>query len=279
MKTLKILLLILILSISLNSCTFTLPVLPESDTTTEYNTSAATEASAPITTEEALPSEEETTAQAEESTSEKTTEEAESETISRETESDIIESTSKMPFSSVTEQAESEAEKTQPTAEINTTEATKHEEEHTTKRASLCTLTIECRTVLNNTSSLKDEKKKYIPSDGIILSLTECEILEGDTVFSVLKRACENNSCDTDCSYCKKSGIPIEYNYTPAFNNYYIEGIHHLYEKDCGYLSGWMYSVNGAFPTTGMSTYEVKEGDRICILYTCDMGEDIGNSF
>ncbi len=278
MKTVKILLLILILSISLNSCSFTLSGLPESDTT-EYNTSAATETSAPITTEEALPSEEDTTAQAEESTSEKTTEEAESETTSRETESDIIESTSKMPFSSATEQAESETEKSEPTTETNIPEATTYEEEHTTKRASLCTLTIECRTVLNNTSSLKDEKKKYIPSDGIILSLTECEILEGDTVFSVLKRACENNSCDTDCSYCKKSGIPIEYNYTPAFNNYYIEGIHHLYEKDCGYLSGWMYSVNGAFPTTGISTYEVKEGDRICILYTCDMGEDIGNSF
>lgn len=278
MKTAKFLLLIFILSISLNSCSFTLSGLPEGDTT-EYNTSAATEASAPITTEEALPSEEETTAQSEESTSEKTTEEAESETISRETESDIIESTSKMPFSSATEQAESETEKSEPTTETNIPEATAHEEEHTTKKASLCTLTIECRTVLNNTSSLKDEKKKYIPSDGIILSLTECEILEGDTVFSVLKRACENNSCDTDCSYCKKSGIPIEYNYTPAFNNYYIEGIHHLYEKDCGYLSGWMYSVNGAFPTTGISTYEVKEGDRICILYTCDMGEDIGNSF
>lgn len=277
MKTAKFLLLIFILSISLNSCSFTLSELPESDTTTEYNTSAVTEASAPITTEEALPSEEDTTAQAEESTSEKTTEEAESETVSRETENRAIESTGNKPSASATEQAE--AEKTQPTAESNTTEATTYEEEHTTKRASLCTLTIECRTVLNNTSSLKDEKKKYIPSDGIILSLTECEILEGDTVFSVLKRACENNSCETNCSYCQKSGIPIEYNYTPAFNNYYIEGIHHLYEKDCGYLSGWMYSVNGVFPTTGISTYEVKEGDRICILYTCDMGEDIGNSF
>ena len=37
-----------------------------------------------------------------------------------------------------------------------------------------------------------------------------------------------------------------------------------------------MYSVNGQFPNVGCSSYEVKSGDKIEWIYSCDLGRDIG---
>ena len=82
-----------------------------------------------------------------------------------------------------------------------------------------------------------------------------------------------------NCIYCQDRGIQLEYNYTPAFSNYYVEGIHQIYEKDCGTQSGWMYSVNGNFPDEGSSSYTVSSGDVIVFSFTCNMGEDIGNYY
>ena len=58
----------------------------------------------------------------------------------------------------------------------------------------------------------------------------------------------------------------------------YIEGINYLYEYDAGSLSGWMYKVNGLFPNYGCSKYEVKPGDAIVWMYTCDLGRDVGDN-
>lgn len=142
-----------------------------------------------------------------------------------------------------------------------------------------CTVVIKCTTVLRNFNSLKDEKKCFVPSSGVILSSGKVYFTEGDSAFDVLQKACQENTCDMNCIYCQDRGIQLEYNYTPAFSNYYVEGIHQIYEKDCGSLSGWMYSVNGSFPSVGMSQFPVSEGDIITIEFTCDMGEDIGNLY
>ena len=37
-----------------------------------------------------------------------------------------------------------------------------------------------------------------------------------------------------------------------------------------------MYSVNGEFPNYGCSAYALQDGDVICWVYTCDLGEDVG---
>lgn len=47
----------------------------------------------------------------------------------------------------------------------------------------------------------------------------------------------------------------------------YIRGINGLYEFDHGAKSGWMYSVNGAKPSTGAGSYHVKKGDKILWEY------------
>ncbi len=129
----------------------------------------------------------------------------------------------------------------------------------------VCTISIDCETVLNNKDKLNENALKLIPSTGMILPTTEYYIdNENTTVFDVLKKVCADN------------GIHLEFSYTPAYHSSYIEGIANLYERDCGSLSGWMYSVNGAYPNVGCSEVTVKNGDVIKWRYTCDLGWDVG---
>lgn len=137
----------------------------------------------------------------------------------------------------------------------------------TTAQVDTCTISIECSTIFSNLSSLEANKLSQLPADGIILKKTEVEIKDGDTVFSVLQRVCREN------------GIHLEYSSNNAFNSVYIEGIHNLYEFDCGELSGWMYRVNGWYPNYGCSNYSVRNGDIIEFRYTCDLGADVGGGF
>ena len=102
-----------------------------------------------------------------------------------------------------------------------------------------------------------------MPSDGVILSRKAISFEEGESVFDVLLRA------------TRTYGIHLEYEYTPGFGSHYIEGIHNLYEFDCGAGSGWMYYVNGVKPNYGVSKYTVKNGDVIEFKYTCDLGFDL----
>lgn len=126
-----------------------------------------------------------------------------------------------------------------------------------------CTIMIECTTILQNYSRLKESKKEFVPKDGIILKKIETEFTDGESVFDVLVRV------------CKQKGIQTESTYTPGYGSYYVRGIHQIYEKDCGTKSGWMYNVNGRYPNYGCSSYILKNGDNICWRYTCDGGDDI----
>ena len=120
-----------------------------------------------------------------------------------------------------------------------------------------CTIQIRCDSILKHMGDLKEGKNKYVPANGVILATSKVEFADGETVFDVLKRA---------CSY---TGIQLEYSYTPMYGSYYVEGINHLYEFDCGSQSGWMYKVNGWFPNYGCSSYKLKDGDAIVWSYTC----------
>jgi len=130
-----------------------------------------------------------------------------------------------------------------------------------------CTLSIRCDTVLNNMDRLNPEKRELIPEDGVLLREKNVGFDAGESVFDVLYRAVRDEK------------IHMEFSDSALYGSVYIEGIGNLYEFDCGELSGWMYSVNGEFPMYGMSQYEVKDGDVIEVVYTCDLGADVGNSF
>ena len=130
-----------------------------------------------------------------------------------------------------------------------------------------CTFSIECSTILNNLDMLDPEKLEMVPSGGVILSKTTVTFYEGESIFDVLQRL------------CKEKGIHMEASWTPIYNSAYVEGIHNLYEFDCGALSGWMYKVNGWYPNYGSSRYQLKDGDTVEWRFTCDLGNDIGGGY
>lgn len=132
------------------------------------------------------------------------------------------------------------------------------------KKTYTCTFSIECSTILNNLPDLDPDKRELVPSDGVILAPTTVTFYEGESVYDVLQRV------------CKENGIHMEASWTPVYNSAYVEGIHNLYEFDCGALSGWMYAVDGWYPNYGCSRYQLKDGEKVEWRYTCDLGRDVG---
>ncbi|MCH5299965.1 MAG: DUF4430 domain-containing protein [Ruminococcus sp.] len=132
-----------------------------------------------------------------------------------------------------------------------------------TKNTDVVNVKVDCITAL---SSLPDALKNgnYIPEDGIIID-TAVEYKDGDTPFTVLTKA------------AKKDKIQIDYN--GEGTSVYLRGISHLYEFDCGSLSGWMVCINGEFTNVGANSINVKPNDTVEWRYTCDLGNDIGNSY
>ena len=114
------------------------------------------------------------------------------------------------------------------------------------------TITIRCDTLAGKLDSA------YIPENGVILDIVQIPIQEGDTVYQILT--------ETAQAY----GIQVEHG-----SNYYISGIQYLYEMQYGDLSGWMYRVNGEFPSVGCGEYLLHDGDVIEWLYTCEIGNDL----
>lgn len=144
----------------------------------------------------------------------------------------------------------------------NGTSATLQEE---TGEGLICSIEIRCDTILDNLDQLVPQKGDYVPENGIILEQANVNFTEGETVFEVLQRT------------CKEMGLQLEYSWTPLYDSYYIEGINHIYEFDCGGQSGWMYKVNDEFPNYGCSSYKVESGDAIVWCYTCQgLGTDVG---
>lgn len=129
------------------------------------------------------------------------------------------------------------------------------------------TLFISCENAVKPGSGLDDGIRDELPSDGVLFYSDSFEINEGEAVFDVLSRACREND------------IPLEAARIAMSSDMYVEGIANLYEFDCGSLSGWMYSVNDDFPQLSISQVTVRSGDVIRILYSCDLGRDVGDNY
>ena len=131
-------------------------------------------------------------------------------------------------------------------------------------------LSVRCDTVFSNYDKLDESLKSgsYLPSDGIILDNTEYVLREGDTVYDILSRVLRYKKIQMEYRGGNKNSIGV----------LYIAGINYLYEYSCGPLSGWMFKVNGEFPSCGCAEYTLSDGDVIEFVYSCDLGHDIGNS-
>lgn len=101
-----------------------------------------------------------------------------------------------------------------------------------------------------------------ISSNEVPLRATATKLFAGETAFDVLRRVTEEN------------GIALSYRQTEY--GVYIDGIAGLYEFDRGALSGWMYRVNGHFPSYSAANYVLSANDSVEWLYTTDLGKDVG---
>lgn len=98
--------------------------------------------------------------------------------------------------------------------------------------------------------------------DGAVLLETVVIESEAVSVFELLK------------TYCEMSGVHLDYQ--GSSDMVYIKGIQQLYEFDYGPLSGWMYAVDGVFPTKSIGGYQIDNDVEVILYYTKDSGKDIG---
>ena len=131
-------------------------------------------------------------------------------------------------------------------------------------------ISIRCDSVFSHYDMLDPSLKKegVLPSDGIILPISEYVLRDGDTVFDILDRVTRHNRIQMEYQGAEKNG----------FGSVHVEGISYLYSFSCGPISGWTYTVNGKAAGLGSSLYELSDGDVIEWVYTCELGEDVGSA-
>ncbi len=129
-------------------------------------------------------------------------------------------------------------------------------------------ISIDCKTILDNyvklDSALKNEK--YVPKNGVILEKTKYRIGKNDTAFSILQKAVKDKRIQLEFQGAEQNSL----------GSVYVQGINYLYERSCGELSGWFYSVNGEFGTVSAANFKIQDGDYVKWQYTCDLGYDLG---
>lgn len=117
-----------------------------------------------------------------------------------------------------------------------------------------CTVKIECSKLLENKNRFSDDVS-LIPQNGVILETTSVTLSENATAYDAMKLA------------CSKKGVSV--NEKSSSFGVYIVGFNGVDEKDCGSMSGWLYTVNGKSPNVSVSKYNLKNGDSIVFSYTC----------
>ncbi len=119
----------------------------------------------------------------------------------------------------------------------------------------ICTVTVECKSILSDMDSLKSGHESYVPSDGYIINGYSITVPGGSTAYDAVISACE------------KQDIPV--NTSSGSFGKYIAGFNNIDEKDCGSQSGWTYTINGESPSVGCDSYTLSDGDSVEFSYIC----------
>ena len=144
--------------------------------------------------------------------------------------------------------------KTQTTTKKKKVTATKVKKKKKTDTVT-CTVTVECKSILDHMDELKEGHEEFVPDDGYIIKNYTYKAKAGYTAYDALKSACNNNDIKLTA---QKTSYGV-----------YISRINNLDEFDCGKQSGWMYSVNGIMPNTTCGNVTVDDGDSIVFTYVC----------
>ncbi len=140
------------------------------------------------------------------------------------------------------------------TAKSSSTQTTKSSTTATSSSVT-ATISIECKSILDNMDNLAKGHESYVPSDGVILDEYTATYNKKTTAYDLLSDACKENNISVSS---EKTSFGM-----------YVSGINNLDEFDCGQQSGWTYYVNGKMPNVACSAYKLKNGDKVVFSYTC----------
>lgn len=124
-------------------------------------------------------------------------------------------------------------------------------------------LTIDATRAYNN-ASLPQNIKDGLQNEGMLVKNAMLTLSEGKTVaetFSLLRTY--------DIVIVSESGAA----------GTFVTSIQGLENGACGAASGWLFRVNGEFPSEGIDSIELHNGDKVEWLFSCDGGADVGMSF
>ena len=130
------------------------------------------------------------------------------------------------------------------------------DEDSSSKKEIHCTISIICPALSEDPSVMREAYRSYIPESGVLLSSSSVTLREGSSVFDLLK------------AVCQAKDIALDAEYSTLYSGSYIRGIGHLYERQAGDMSGWLYKVNGVIPQKGASNYILKDNDNVVWGYT-----------
>lgn len=114
-------------------------------------------------------------------------------------------------------------------------------------------LSIECVSAIEKGLREQDKFKDVLPEDGVILAESDVTFAPGESAADLIKRE------------TKERKIQIEFQ--GGAGSTYVTGVQNLYQMDAGEESGWMWSVNGEFPSQSLDQYELQEGDVVALSY------------
>lgn len=120
-------------------------------------------------------------------------------------------------------------------------------------------LTIDATRAYNN-ASLPQNIKDGLQNEGMLITNAMLTLSEGKTVaetFSLLRTY--------DIVIVSESGAA----------GTFVTSIQGLENGACGAASGWLFRVNGEFPSEGIDSIELHNGDKVEWLFSCDGGTDV----
>lgn len=123
-----------------------------------------------------------------------------------------------------------------------------------------CTVEIDCSDIFKNKDRFNEKQQvfydRYVDGKRTILSPVTVKVKNKSSAYKATELACKQNGIKMTK---KNSGFGI-----------YIVGFDGINEKMFGKTSGWIYYVNGKSPSFSCSAYELKDGDKVSFVYTCN---------
>lgn len=115
-------------------------------------------------------------------------------------------------------------------------------------------LSVSCASVLEQGEAVPESVRALVPNDGILFS-GQVEFASGEDLLTVFLRA------------MREAKIPA------VCDGAYVTSVGGVATGDCGPMSGWMFTVNGEYPTVGCDAVFPQDGDIVEWIYICEWNE------